>query len=83
MSTLELLAELRQLGVQLSTDGKKLKCKAPQDTLTPRLKSALADRKAEIISFLDAGNAGGDTEWSQIPTRDRDRDRTLEKIQEL
>ena len=52
MSTLELLSELRLLGVQLSTDGQKLKCKAPNDTLTPRLKSALADRKAEIISFL-------------------------------
>jgi TubC N-terminal docking domain len=58
MSTLELLSELRLLGVQLSTDGQKLKCKAPNDTLTPRLKSALADRKAEIISFLHESNQG-------------------------
>jgi Condensation domain/TubC N-terminal docking domain len=71
MSTLELLSELRQLGVQLSTDGKKLKCKAPNDALTPRLKSALADRKAEIITFLHAGNQSIESTVAQIPTADR------------
>jgi amino acid adenylation domain-containing protein len=77
MSTLELLSELRQLGVQLSTDGKKLKCKAPNDTLTPRLKSALADRKAEIITFLHAGDQSIGSTGSQIPTDDRTQDMPL------
>jgi amino acid adenylation domain-containing protein len=71
MSTLELLSELRQLGVQLSTDGKKLKCKAPNDALTPRLKSALADCKAEIITFLHEGDQSLGSTVTQIPIADR------------
>jgi amino acid adenylation domain-containing protein len=77
MSTLELLSELRQLGVQLSTDGKKLKCKAPNDALTPRLKSALADRKAEIITFLHEGDQSVGSTVAQIPTADRTQDLPL------
>ncbi len=77
MSTLELLSELRQLGVQLSTDGTKLKCKAPNDALTPRLKSALADRKAEIITFLHEGDQAGRSSIVQIPTADRTKDLPL------
>ncbi len=77
MSTLELLSELRQLGVQLSTDGQKLKCKAPNDTLTPRLKSALADRKAEIITFLHAGDQAVGSTVAQIPVADRTQDLPL------
>jgi hypothetical protein len=77
MSTLELLSELRQLGVQLSTDGTKLKCKAPNDALTPRLKSALADRKAEIITFLHEGDQAGGLPVAQIPIADRTKDLPL------
>lgn len=77
MSTLELLSELRQLGVQLSTDGTKLKCKAPNDALTPRLKSALADRKAEIITFLHEGDQAGGSPVAQITTADRTKDLPL------
>jgi amino acid adenylation domain-containing protein len=77
MNTLELLSELRLLGVQLSTDGQKLKCKAPNDTLTPRLKSALADRKAEIISFLDAGDRNVGSTIGEIPTVERTQDLPL------
>jgi amino acid adenylation domain-containing protein len=77
MSTLELLSELRLLGVQLSTDGQKLKCKAPNDTLTPRLKSALADRKAEIISFLHAGDRGVGSSVAEISQVDRTKDLPL------
>jgi amino acid adenylation domain-containing protein len=77
MSTLELLSELRLLGVQLSTDGQKLKCKAPNDTLTPRLKSALADRKAEIISFLHEGDRSVGSSVAEIPQVDRTKDLPL------
>jgi amino acid adenylation domain-containing protein len=72
MNTIELLSELRLLGVQLSTDGVKLRCKAPNDTLTPRLKSALADRKTEIIRFLHEGDRGVESNGGKIPTVDRD-----------
>jgi amino acid adenylation domain-containing protein len=81
MSTLELLSELRLLGVQLSTDGQKLKCKAPNDTLTPRLKSALADRKAEIISFLHEGEGSG-AAVAEIPTVSRTQDLPLSFAQQ-
>jgi amino acid adenylation domain-containing protein len=81
MSTLELLSELRLLGVQLSTDGQKLKCKAPNDTLTPRLKSALADRKAEIISFLHEGEGSG-AAVAAIPTVSRAQDLPLSFAQQ-
>jgi amino acid adenylation domain-containing protein len=81
MSTLELLSELRLLGIQLSTDGQKLKCKAPNDTLTPRLKSALADRKAEIISFLHEGEGIGST-LAAIPTASRTQDLPLSFAQQ-
>jgi amino acid adenylation domain-containing protein len=77
MSTLELLSELRQLGVQLSTDGKKLKCKAPNDALTPRLKSALADRKAEIITFLHEADQSVEATMTKIPLADRTQDLPL------
>jgi amino acid adenylation domain-containing protein len=82
MSTLELLSELRQLGVQLSTDGEKLKCKAPNDTLTPRLRSALAERKAEIISFLHEGDRGIGSAVGEIPTVSRAQDLPLSFAQQ-
>ena len=81
MSTLELLSELRLLGVQLSTDGQKLKCKAPNNSLTPRLKSALADRKAEIISFLHEGE-GIESTLAAIPTISRAQDLPLSFAQQ-
>ncbi len=81
MSTLELLSELRLLGIQLSTDGEKLKCKAPNDALTPRLRSALADRKAEIITFLHQGEGIGST-VEPIPTVSRDQDLPLSFAQQ-
>ncbi len=81
MSTLELLSELRLLGVQISTDGQKLKCKAPNDTLTPRLKSALADRKAEIISFLHEGEGIGSA-LAVIPIVSRAQDLPLSFAQQ-
>jgi amino acid adenylation domain-containing protein len=72
MNTIELLSELRLLGVQLSTDGEKLRCKAPNDTLTPRLKSALAERKVEIIRFLHEGERRVEANGGEMLAVDRD-----------
>ena len=52
MNTLEFLSELRSLGIQISTDGEKLRLHAPKDALTPSLRGELAERKAEIIALL-------------------------------
>jgi amino acid adenylation domain-containing protein len=73
MSTIELLSELRQLGIQLSTDGEKLRCNAPKEALTPHVRSQLADRKAEIIAFLHNCNQAVDATAVSIQPVLRDK----------
>jgi len=57
MNTLEFLSKLRDLGIQISTDGDKLRCNAPKDVLTVKLRSELAERKTEIIALLQNNNS--------------------------
>jgi len=52
LTTLEFLAYLRRLDVQLSVEEGRLRCNAPEGTLTPELRAELSQRKAEIIKFL-------------------------------
>jgi amino acid adenylation domain-containing protein len=66
MSTIELLSELRQLGIQLSTDGDKLRCNAPKEALTPNVRLQLADHKTEIIAFLQNCNLAVDATAAPI-----------------
>jgi amino acid adenylation domain-containing protein len=82
LNTIELLSELRQLGIQISTDGEKLRCKAPNDTLTPRLRAALADRKAEIIACLNEGSRELDAPILSIPTVSRHQNLPLSFAQQ-
>ena len=56
MNTLEFLSKLRDLGIQIATDGNKLQCNAPKNALTPQLRSELAERKQEIIDLLKNNN---------------------------
>ena len=49
---IELLSDLRTLGVLLSLDGERLICNAPKGVVTPEIKKVLADRKPEILAFL-------------------------------
>ena len=54
--TLEgLLAEITDLGVELSVDGDSLEFRAPRGALSPPLRQRLAERKAEVIALLAAG----------------------------
>lgn len=48
MTPQELLAELEQRGVKLTVAGDKLRYDAPAGALTPELKEALRQHKAEI-----------------------------------
>ncbi|NJR61408.1 MAG: amino acid adenylation domain-containing protein [Cyanobacteria bacterium CRU_2_1] len=56
----EFLAHLKSLDVQVSVEGDRhafpeemrLRCTAPEGTLTPELRRQLADRKAELLAFL-------------------------------
>jgi len=65
MTGAELLAELKRLGVLLTGDGDALRVKAPVGVLTPDLKAALAEHKAELLVQLTRG--AGLTPPAQTP----------------
>ncbi len=46
------LTDLNQLDIKLWVEGDRLRCNAPNGTLTPELKAELAARKGDIIQFL-------------------------------
>ncbi len=52
MNIVDFLSELRQLDIQISLNGDKLKIKAPQGALTKEIKIQLKDRKQDIIDFF-------------------------------
>jgi len=56
MNTIEFVNSLRRLDINLFLEGERLRCNAPEGTLTPALKSEISSRKAEIISFLHQVN---------------------------
>ncbi|NEO03891.1 MAG: non-ribosomal peptide synthetase, partial [Moorea sp. SIO3I7] len=46
------LSQLRKLNVQVSSNGEKLRCQAPEGVLTPALSQQIAERKPEILEYL-------------------------------
>jgi len=52
MTSSEILAELDRRGVILEPNGDRLHYRAPQRALTPELREAITENKAEIISTL-------------------------------
>ncbi len=78
MKTVEFLDRLRQLDVKLSTHDSKLKCQAPPGVLTPDLQVELAERKAEILAFLQTVSQ---QKRSQITPVSRDRQLPLSSAQ--
>ncbi len=56
MKTVEFLSYLRSLDIQVFIDGEKLRCNAPEGTLTVELRAEIQERKAEIIDFLKVAN---------------------------
>ena len=65
MTSGETLAELERLGVVLEPNGDKLRYRAPQGASTPKLREAITENKAEIISTLQRLGDG------QAPPLDR------------
>ena len=63
----EFVSQLNSLDVQVFIEGdrdtssseKRLRCTAPEGTLTTELRQELADRKAELISYLSQEKAEG------------------------
>jgi amino acid adenylation domain-containing protein len=56
LKTVEFLSYLRGLDIQVFIEGERLRCNAPEGTLTPELRAEIQERKAEILSFLIAAN---------------------------
>ncbi|WP_414585420.1 amino acid adenylation domain-containing protein [Scytonema sp. PCC 10023] len=56
MNTIEFLSYLRSLDIQVFVEGDRLRCNAPEGTLTPELRAEIQQRKAAIIEFLRAAN---------------------------
>ena len=52
MTSSEILTKLDRRGVVLEPNGDKLRYRAPQGALTPELREAITENKAEIISTL-------------------------------
>ncbi len=52
------LFDLNQQDIKLWMEGDRLRCNAPKGTLTPELKAELAERKVEILRFLQSHSLG-------------------------
>ncbi|MBI4782433.1 MAG: amino acid adenylation domain-containing protein [Oscillatoriophycideae cyanobacterium NC_groundwater_1537_Pr4_S-0.65um_50_18] len=52
LTTVQFLANLRSLDIQVFVEGDRLRCSAPEGTVTPELQAELAQRKPELISLL-------------------------------
>ncbi|MGR9074257.1 MAG: TubC N-terminal docking domain-related protein, partial [Gammaproteobacteria bacterium] len=69
-ATDEFMARLGKLDIKLWMEGEKLRCNAPNQVMTPELKTELSARKAEIIDFLKKTETGLKT---SIPTVSRNQ----------
>jgi amino acid adenylation domain-containing protein len=64
MTTAELLSHLRSLDVKVWADNGQLFCNGPKGVLTPILRDAIIERKAEILAHLDnAANGEKSRQW--------------------
>ena len=52
LTTFEFICQLKDLSIDLETDGDRLRCHALEGALTPTLRQEIAKRKTEIISLL-------------------------------
>ncbi|MBD2502164.1 non-ribosomal peptide synthetase [Anabaena azotica] len=71
-SIVEFVCHLRNLNINLETDGDRLRCHAPEGALTPTLRQEIAARKTEIIQFLQQAKQVKAAHQSPIPKVSRD-----------
>ena len=57
MTTVEFLAHLRELDIQVYVEGLRLCCNAPEGVLTSQLRAEIASRKSELIALLHMANS--------------------------
>ncbi|MBE9058098.1 non-ribosomal peptide synthetase [Sphaerospermopsis sp. LEGE 08334] len=73
-STFEFICQLKELKINLETEGDRLRCHAPEGALTPTLRQEIAKRKTEIISLLQEAKQIKVSEQLSIQPVPRDRD---------
>lgn len=61
MTTAEFVTYLSKLDIQLAIDGERLRCSAPEGVLTDAMRSEIAARKSEIVTWLSAKACDPDT----------------------
>ena len=52
LTTMEFLASLRRLEIEVFVEGDRLRCSAPEGTVTPELSAELAQRKPALLALL-------------------------------
>ncbi|MBD1895823.1 non-ribosomal peptide synthetase [Coleofasciculus sp. FACHB-129] len=82
MKTVEFLSYLRSLDIQVFVDGERLRCNAPEGSLTAELRAEIAERKAEILSFLRTANVTTNATPISLTPILRDRNLSLSFAQQ-
>ena len=73
MTTVEFLAHLRSLDIQVYVDAERLRCNAPEGVLTPQLRAEISERKSELIALLHGANSQFNGAVPQLVPMSRDR----------
>ncbi|MEW5856529.1 MAG: condensation domain-containing protein, partial [Cyanobacteriota bacterium] len=82
MKIVEFLSYLRSLDIQVFVEEERLRCNAPEGSLTAELRAEIAERKAEIISFLRAANVTTNATSISLTPISRDRNLSLSFAQQ-
>jgi amino acid adenylation domain-containing protein len=81
-STFDFICQLKNLSINLETDGDRLRCHAPEGALTPTLRQDIAGRKTEIILFLQQAKQVKTTHQLLIQRAPRDSELPLSFAQQ-
>ena len=78
MTSCETLAELDRRGVVLEPNGDTLRYRAPQGALTPELREAITENKAEILSTLRRVGDGQPAPLNRPPQNEQELRRWMD-----
>ena len=82
LTLVEFISRLHNQGIKVSANGNKLLCHGPQGTLTPILRQEIAERKAEILRFLQQIDHVSNSTFTAIKSISRDKNLPLSFSQE-
>ncbi len=78
----EFLLDLSCLDIKLWVESGRLRCNAPQGTLTSEIRANLSDRKSEIIDFLEQIKVNSNSSLESISPVSRNQDLPLSFAQQ-